>query len=304
MDKAAEPGTQAMPQPTLAFIGAGNMAGSLIGGWFGKDSSVADNQTDDKQQPKVRVADTSEDQLEKLQARFSQHPITTTRSSKQAVTGADLVIIAVKPNIVEAVCRDIADAVLPSTTVLSVAAGVRMSDMQIWLQHSSGKAFEGPLVRCMPNTPALLGAGVTGMYANEQCNAEQRQRAATVMNAAGQVVWVDQESLLDAVTAVSGSGPAYFFHMIECMVEAGEALGLDPQDASNLAIETAYGAALMARQKEHPPAKLRENVTSKGGTTAAALASFQNDGFADIIERGMQAARDRATELADEFGSG
>jgi len=268
MDKAAEPGTQATSLPT---------AGSLVGGWFGKADALSDKETGGKQQTKVRVADTSDAQLEKLQARFSQHPITTTRSSQQAVTGADLVIIAVKPNIVEVVCRDIADALSPSTTVLSVAAGA--------------------------NTPALLGAGITGMYANEMCNTEQRQRAATVMMAAGQVVWVDQESLLDAVTAVSGSGPAYFFHLIECMAEAGEALGLNPEDASNLAIETAYGAALMARQKEHPPAQLRENVTSKGGTTAAALASFQNDGFADIIERGMNAARDRATELADEFGS-
>jgi len=303
MDKAAEPGKQATSVPTLAFIGAGNMAGSLVGGWFGKADALSDKETGGKQQTKVRVADTSDAQLEKLQARFSQHPITTTRSSQQAVTGADLVIIAVKPNIVEVVCRDIADALSPSTTVLSVAAGVRLADMQVWLQKTPGKVFEGPLIRCMPNTPALLGAGITGMYANEMCNTEQRQRAATVMMAAGQVVWVDQESLLDAVTAVSGSGPAYFFHLIECMAEAGEALGLNPEDASNLAIETAYGAALMARQKEHPPAQLRENVTSKGGTTAAALASFQNDGFADIIERGMNAARDRATELADEFGS-
>jgi len=303
MDKTAVPGKQVTSEPTLAFIGAGNMAGSLIGGWFGKvDAASADGNS--SEQHKVRVADTSETQLEKLQSRFSQHPISTTRSSQQAVTGADLVIIAVKPNIVEAVCREIADAISPSTTVLSVAAGVRLADMQIWLQPAAGGTFEGPLVRCMPNTPALLGAGVTGMYANEMCNATERQRAEMVMTAAGQVVWVNQETLLDAVTAVSGSGPAYFFHLIECMAEAGEALGLDPEDASNLAIETAYGAALMARQKEHPPAQLRENVTSKGGTTAAALASFQNDGFADIIERGMNAARDRATELADEFGSG
>ena len=299
MDKTTDPGAQNMSEPTLAFIGAGNMASSLIGGWYGQ----VDDNCGATTQRKVRVADTSETQLERLTARFAQHPVITTQSSQQAVTGADRVIIAVKPNIVEAVCRDIADAVLPSTTVLSVAAGVRLADMQAWLQNSSGKAFEGALVRCMPNTPALLGAGITGMYANERCNENQRQRAATVMTAAGQVVWVAEEALLDAVTAVSGSGPAYFFHLIESMVEAGQTLGLEQEDAINLAIETAYGAALMARQRQHPPAQLRENVTSKGGTTAAALASFQNDGFADIIARGMTAARDRAGELADEFGA-
>jgi len=293
-----------MSEPTLAFIGAGNMAGSLIGGWFGKADAVGEDDRTGKQHLTVRVADSSDTQLDKLMSRFSQHPITTTSSARQAVTGADLVIIAVKPHIVETVCRDIADAVSPSTTVLSVAAGVRLADMQMWLQDSSGKAFAGPLVRCMPNTPALLGAGVTGMYANERCNTEQRERAATVMRAAGQIVWVEQESLLDAVTAVSGSGPAYFFYLIECMAEAGEALGLNAEDASNLAIETAYGAALMARQREHKPANLRENVTSKGGTTAAALASFQKDGFAETVTCGMQAAHDRATELADELGSG
>ena len=154
----------------------------------------------------------------------------------------------------------------------------------------------------MPNTPALLGAGASGLYADNDCPAAIRTLAGSVLGAVGDVVWVDKESQLDAVTAVSGSGPAYFFYMMECMSEAGIELGLDPEAAKKLAIETAYGAALMARQGDLPPATLRKNVTSKGGTTAAALAAFESDDFGEIVARGMQAARDRAIAMADEFG--
>ena len=280
--------------PALAFIGAGNMASSLIGGWC----AYCERQG---LTPVVTVADTSESQLQKVAERFG---VATTVSNTDAVKKADIAIIAVKPNLVETVCRDIGAALDDGTTVLSVAAGVRLQDMQRWLGNTQQSSDQGrALIRSMPNTPALFGAGITGMYANSSCTETVRAQAEQVMQAAGKVVQVDDETLLDAVTAVSGSGPAYFFYLIECMAANGEQLGLSKEAALELAIETAYGAALMARESDIDAATLRANVTSKGGTTAAALDSFQSDDFAATIQRGMQAARDRAISLGEEFGS-
>ena len=280
--------------PALAFIGAGNMASSLIGGWC----AYCERQG---LTPVVTVADTSESQLQKVAERFG---VATTVSNTDAVKRADIAIIAVKPNLVETVCRDIGAALDDGTTVLSVAAGVRLQDMQRWLGNTQQGSDQGrALIRSMPNTPALFGAGITGMYANSSCTETVRAQAEQVMQAAGKVVQVDDETLLDAVTAVSGSGPAYFFYLIECMAANGEQLGLSKEAALELAIETAYGAALMARESDIDAATLRANVTSKGGTTAAALDSFQSDDFAATIQRGMQAARDRAISLGEEFGS-
>ena len=280
--------------PALAFIGAGNMASSLIGGWC----AYCERQG---LTPVVTVADTSESQLQKVAERFG---VATTVSNTDAVKRADIAIIAVKPNLVETVCRDIGAALDDGTTVLSVAAGVRLQDMQRWLGNTQqGSDQARALIRSMPNTPALFGAGITGMYANSSCTETVRAQAEQVMQAAGKVVQVDDETLLDAVTAVSGSGPAYFFYLIECMAANGEQLGLSKEAALELAIETAYGAALMARESDIDAATLRANVTSKGGTTAAALDSFQSDDFAATIQRGMQAARDRAISLGEEFGS-
>ena len=280
--------------PALAFIGAGNMASSLIGGWC----AYCERQD---LTPVVTVADTSESQLQKVAERFG---VATTVSNTDAVKKADIAIIAVKPNLVETVCRDIGAALDDGTTVLSVAAGVRLQDMQRWLGNSQQDSDQSrALIRSMPNTPALFGAGITGMYANSSCTETVRAQAEQVMQAAGKVVQVDDETLLDAVTAVSGSGPAYFFYLIECMAANGEQLGLSKEAALELAIETAYGAALMARESDIDAATLRANVTSKGGTTAAALDSFQSDDFAATIQRGMQAARDRAISLGEEFGS-
>lgn len=295
---------------TLAFIGAGNMASSLIGGWL-EAATAAGTDT------RVQVADVNNEQLQRLQQQFTSDSLETTTNSRDAVKGADLVVIAVKPDIVKTVCLDIgaelsaktggssSDSAIP---VVSVAAGVRCADMARWLSQAASEAglqdtAPAPVViRCMPNTPALLGAGASGLYADNNCPAAIKTLAGSVLGAVGDVVWVDEESQLDAVTAVSGSGPAYFFYMMECMSEAGTKLGLEPEAAKKLAIETAYGAALMARQGNLPPATLRKNVTSKGGTTAAALAAFESDDFGEIVARGMQAARDRAIAMADEFG--
>ncbi len=287
---------------TLAFIGAGNMASSLIGGWLEAGRQAGE-------QRHVRVADLDDGQLQKLTSQFEAFPITTTNSNAEAAEGADLVVIAVKPHIVKDVCQSIGAhlerTARTMTPVVSVAAGVRCADMARWLNDATGKqdpSASPEVIRCMPNTPALLGAGITGLYANDSCPADIKALAGSVLQAVGGVVWVTEESQLDAVTAVSGSGPAYFFYMMECMSKAGVELGLDSDASMKLAIDTAYGAALMARDGQLPPATLRKNVTSKGGTTAAALSSFENEGFSEVVARGMQAARDRAVAMADESG--
>jgi len=169
--------------------------------------------------------------------------------------------------------------------------------MSSWLPEHTA------VVRCMPNTPALLGLGATALYANSDCTQSHQERAESLLQSAGKTAWVDDEDKLDAITALSGSGPAYFFYMIEHMAKAAESLGLDAKISRDFAIETAFGAASMARKQEHPPHVLRENVTSKGGTTAAALAAFDEHGLSDIIFKAMQAAQMRAVELGDEFGA-
>lgn len=269
---------------TWTFIGAGNMASSLIGGLLANGASAND----------IRAVDTSPEAGQRLQEHFG---INVTASLANALP-CDGLVVAVKPDIVEAVCRDIATCdPSPQPVVISVAAGVREISMRTWLPAGM------PIVRCMPNTPALLGLGATALYANTDCSALHRRQAQTLLDSAGTTSWVDDEALLDAVTAVSGSGPAYFFYLIEHMANAGTGLGLPADLARTLAIETAFGAASMARQGDFSPAQLRRNVTSKGGTTAAALAVFDEKDFPDLIVRALQASHDRAVELGDEFSA-
>lgn len=275
------------------FVGAGNMASSLIGGLLG---SGADAKS-------IAVVDPDTAACERAVQRFGIHAAQDLDSAVGNLFNDELgIVLAVKPHIVEAVCSAINSSVKGGTInndipplVISVAAGVRASSMQSWLPANTA------LVRCMPNTPALLGLGATALFANDDCSIEQKSSAEALLKTAGMAIWVDAETNLDAVTAVSGSGPAYFFYLIEHMAAAGAALGLDESVARELAIETAFGAASMARAKEHSPAVLRENVTSKGGTTAAALAVFNDENMPKIVEKAMQAARDRASELGDQL---
>lgn len=277
------------------FIGAGNMASSLIGGLLANE---ADPQN-------ILVLDPNVQACQRAGERFGIRSVASAAEVLQMSPVENLgVVIAVKPNIVEAVCRDFAQALeaLDADTrsrinplFVSVAAGVRASSMQTWLPDDSA------VVRCMPNTPALLGLGATGLFASDACSDAQREQARALMQTAGTSLWVSRESQLDAVTAVSGSGPAYFFYLIEHMSAAAEALGLDPDDAQTLAIETAFGAASMARAREADPATLRQNVTSRGGTTAAALQVFDDRDTPAIIRQAMQAAHDRAVEFGDEY---
>ena len=260
------------------------MASSIIGGLIAAGSGANT----------ITVADSHKPQLEKVQSTFG---VNTNQDNRQAVSDTDVIVIAVKPNIVSAVCTEIADSVKPEALVISIAAGVTEGDIARWVGPSMA------IIRCMPNTPALLGHGASALFANRHCTAEHLATAEAMLKATGIALWVEDENALDTVTSLSGSGPAYFFYLIECMTQSAIAQGMDKDTAETLAIETAYGAAAMARQRTEPPAQLRQNVTSKGGTTAAALESFEAEDFPGIINRGMHAARDRARQLAKEFGA-
>lgn len=271
-----------MSHSQWTFIGAGNMAASLVGGLVGSGVNARD----------VTVVDISADACAALEKQFGVN----SRNRISDIEEGASVVIAVKPNIVETVCRELS-AKKPAL-VISVAAGVLTDSMNTWLGVNST-----PIVRCMPNTPALLGLGATALYASELCTAQHKEQAQSVLGTAGKTQWVANEAQLDAITALSGSGPAYFFYLIEHMASAAESLGLDADLARDFAIETAFGAASMARQQEHSPGTLRENVTSKGGTTAAALAVFDAHELNKIVKQAMQAAHDRATELGTEFST-
>ena len=212
-----------------------------------------------------------------------------------AVPFGDVVVLAVKPQQMRQVACELAPT-LRGELVLSIAAGIRLADIGRWL---GGHAR---LARCMPNTPALIGAGVTGLYARPEAGPEGRRNAQAILEAVSEVIWVDDEALLDPVTAVSGSGPAYVFYFIEALERAARELGIDAAGARRLAIGTFRGAAELAARSSDSPAALRERVTSKGGTTERALATMQADRIADAIVRAVRAANERAHELGDELG--
>jgi pyrroline-5-carboxylate reductase len=266
------------PTQGIAFIGGGNMARSLIGGLIKAGTPAA----------AIRVADPMLEPLAPLGVRATQDNAT-------AAQGAAVVVLAVKPQVMEAACRAIAPELAASAAplVVSVAAGTPIAAIERWLGRPHA------VVRCMPNTPALLGAGATGMCANARVSAVQRASAEGLLSAVGIVEWIEDEALMDAVTALSGSGPAYVFLLIEEMTNAAVALGLPLTSARRLAVQTALGAARMAAESGEDPASLRQRVTSPGGTTAAALASFERDAFAAIVARALTAARDRGRELAE-----
>jgi pyrroline-5-carboxylate reductase len=269
----------------IAFVGGGNMATGLIGGLIARGTPPAE----------IVVADPEAAQRSRLERDYG---VTTVTDAPAAVVGARTVVLAVKPQQMAQVARSIARQVAAShALVISVAAGIRLQDLARWL---------GPgvrLIRTMPNRPALIGAGITALYAMAEVDASSRQTAETILAACGPTVWVPDESQLDVVTAVSGSGPAYFFLLIECLEAAGIQLGLDPVTARKLAVETARGSGRMAAEASEPPAELRAQVTSKGGTTAAALEVLEAAGVRGIFAAAVAAGARRSTELAQEFGT-
>jgi pyrroline-5-carboxylate reductase len=266
----------------ITFIGGGNMATALIGGLVAKGFAPQS----------IAVVEVFAEARKRLTETFG---VKCLERSAAAAPFGDVVVIAVKPQQMREVARELAPH-LRGELVLSIAAGIRLADIGRWL---GGHAR---LARCMPNTPALIGAGVTGLYARPEAGPEGRQNAQAILEAVGEVIWVEEEALLDPVTAVSGSGPAYVFYFIEALERAARELGLDAPGARRLAIGTFRGAAELAARSSDSPGTLRERVTSKGGTTERALATMQADRLADAIVRAVRAANERAHDLGDELG--
>ncbi len=270
--------------PHIAFVGAGNMASSIIGGLI--ESGHPPHC--------ISAADPFPASLEHLR---TIAPIAVHSDNVTAVHGADIVILAVKPQVMAAATDSIAVAVQTSgSLVISIAAGVTIASMQARLGPAAA------IVRCMPNTPALVGCGASGLFANDQTSPQQREFAQLVLSAVGITCWVRSEVELDAITALSGSGPAYFFLFIEAMVDAGIELGLDARTAHTLALQTSLGASRMALEGGVDLVELRRRVTSPGGTTERAIQSFEQDGLRTVVTRAMHAAADRAADMARELG--
>lgn len=264
---------------TIALIGGGNMGYALAAGLLAR--SPGSN---------IIIAEPDPAQRQ----RFGDLAVATTADNADAAKQAETVVLAVKPQAIGAAVRSIADVV--SGLVISIAAGVPLTALSAWLGPV-------PIVRCMPNTPALLGMGITGLAANEHVSAAQRSQAHELLGAVGEVVWFDDEGDLDTVTALSGSGPAYFFAVIEALTEAGAELGLNRDTALQLAVHTARGAAEMVLAGEDP-GELRRRVTSKGGTTERALSILEAADFDAVLRAAVKGARDRSRELNEEFGNG
>lgn len=267
----------------ISFIGGGNMAQALISGLIscGVKPSL------------ITVADPSSDAREQLAAK-GLYTVDPTADAKAAVIDADIVVLAVKPQVMKAVVSGFADA-LDTQLVISVAAGLSTALLSNMLGGYSN------IVRAMPNTPAMIQMGATGLYGTDDISAEQKQLATAVMEASGLVMWVDNEEHMHAVTAVSGSAPAYMFYFIEAMVDGGVALGLDKEQASALAMQTMLGAAKMALGSEDTPSELRRKVTSPNGTTQAAIESMQANDISRQIIEAMQACYDRSQALSEEM---
>jgi pyrroline-5-carboxylate reductase len=270
---------------SIAFLGAGNMAGSLIGGLIADGYDPA----------RLSASDVDGEKCRSLRER---HGIGACSGNAEAAKGADVVVIAVKPQTVPAVARALAGLPAdPARLWISIAAGIQTGSLQEWL--GGGVA----LVRAMPNTPALVGSGATVLFANPRVTPWQREAAESILRAVGLTLWTDREELMDAVTALSGSGPAYFFLIMEALEQAGVRLGLPPQMARVLSVQTAFGAGKMALESTGSgPAELRRQVTSPGGTTERAIATLLEGGLPDLFERALIAARDRSLELSRLLG--
>lgn len=266
----------------IAFIGGGNMARSLIGGMANAGSD----------KPQIIVSDPVTEVVQTLVADFG---VEGAADNQHAVNSSDIVVLAVKPQQMHTVVSALKGS-LDGKLLISVAAGVRCTDIHSWAGSDTMA-----LVRCMPNTPALLQCGATGLFASNSVSKAQRTMAEQILSAAGAVAWVEDEAQLDAITALSGSGPAYFFLLMEAMTESAVTLGLPKELASQFAIQTAVGAARMASEGDIEPAQLRRNVTSPAGTTEAALNSFAGNEFNNIVKQAMQAANDRAVELGNDL---
>lgn len=275
-----------MDKQHIGFIGGGNMASSLIGGLVSNGYPAE----------KITVSDLDANKLAYLGENFG---VRTTSDSNALVADVDILLFAVKPQGMQQVAKSVKDAVQNKRpVVVSIAAGIRIDALNKWL------GGDLPVVRCMPNTPALVKTGATGLYANTQVTEDQKDQVESIMRAVGVTIWTDSELDLDAVTALSGSGPAYFFMVMEALEAAGIAAGLDQKTAQLLTQETALGAAKMALESSEPAGVLRQRVTSPGGTTERATQLMDARGLKDILQDAVLAAKERSIELSDELGEG
>ena len=275
----------------ITFIGGGNMGRALISGLLA--SGFTSNQ--------ISVLEANAATAFKLHEDFGVQGIDSLEHIAFDFSKNNVVVMAIKPQDFNVVAKDLASklkhATAPGPLILSIAAGIRLKDMSRWLDHAR-------CVRAMPNTPALIGKGITGLFAEAAVKADDRQLAETICSAVGQSIWVSEEKLMDVVTALSGSGPAYVFAFLEAMQSAGEKLGLDTDNARKLAYATLEGAAQLAHNSDEPASVLRERVTSKGGTTAAALEVMKQHGWNEILEKAIDAASQRGKAMGDELGKG
>jgi pyrroline-5-carboxylate reductase len=270
----------------ITFIGGGNMARSLVGGLVEKGCKPG----------RISVAEPNPEQRALLAERA---PVRMSDDGSAAMQDADVVVFAVKPQVMREVAEGLAAAVQARRPlVISIAAGIATPDLDRWLGGNTA------IVRVMPNTPALLGAGAAGLYANPKVDTKRRAVAQALMEAVGSALWIEDESLMDVVTALSGSGPAYFFLLMECMEAAALELGLPAAAARALTLQTAFGAARMALESGEAPATLRQQVTSPKGTTAAALQVFEEEHLRAVVLKALTAARDRGRQLSQESAKG
>lgn len=269
-------------QPVLSFIGAGNMARAIVGGLLATEYPAQS----------IWVSCPEFESMQDL----AKQGVQVTTDNELVVSKSDVVILAVKPQIIKPVCEQIAAVVQANKPlIISVAAGVMTASIKNWLSDSV------PVIRCMPNTPALVQTGACALFASEAVNQTQKQQAESILNNTGLVLWVETENLLDAVTAVSGSGPAYCFLVMEAMIAAGEQLGLSTDIATELTLQTVLGAAIMAQKSDIKPAELRRRVTSPNGTTEQAIKCFIDGKLPELFSQAMQACYERSETLAKEL---
>ena len=269
---------------SIAFIGGGNMASCIIGGMIANGFSVQD----------IIVSEPGDESRLRLE---NSYGVTTLTDNQAAAKQADLIVLAVKPQIMQSVAIDLAPALGANSVVVSIAAGIPLRALQTWLGADTA------IVRAMPNTPAMLLEGATGLFANQHVDPTKRDLVTTIFQAIGYACWVETEAQIDAVIAVSGSGPAYFFRIIEIMQKVGQELGLPEQIARELSLQTALGSARMATESGTGAGQLREQVTSPGGTTQAALNTFEQLGLEATFREAMRSALNRAEEMAIDFSA-
>lgn len=267
---------------SIGFIGAGNMASALAGGLIANGFAPS----------ALMLSDINEQQLQKLQQELH---VNTTTSNEEIILNSDVLVLALKPQMMQAVVKPLANFFQQKRPlIISIAAGITVNSLDKWTGGNLA------IIRCMPNTPALVKLGASGLFANNKCSDQQKQQAQQILEAVGIVEWLDAENKIDMVTALSGSGPAYFFLMMETMIEAGVAQGLSKESASALTLQTALGAATMATQSDVDVSELRRRVTSPNGTTEAALQRFYKNNYQDIVKQALDAAYHRSIELSKE----